>query len=153
MTDIVRRRFAEARKPGIYKDEYIQALFEYYHETRPEFGPHAVLTPLEPRWKREKADADALLEADAAAAEEGGAQPAAAHWQLFCAVDLLTGVPTWRHSCTVCHRRHGGHVKSASNQFRLLAAVGSVTREHRNSNLQGKAATPAVVCVQMVPRR
>lgn len=28
------RRFAEARAPGIYKDEYINDLFKYHHERR-----------------------------------------------------------------------------------------------------------------------
>ena len=44
-------RFSEARRPGIYKDDYIQSLFEYFHEVRPEAGPHAVETPMVPAWK------------------------------------------------------------------------------------------------------
>jgi hypothetical protein len=67
------RRFAEARKPGIYKDEYIQALFEYHHEVRPEFGPHAVETPMVPAWKPERDDADELA-ADDAQPAMGGAR-------------------------------------------------------------------------------
>eukprot|EP00271_Cylindrocystis_brebissonii_P018745 TRINITY_DN5443_c1_g1_i1.p1 TRINITY_DN5443_c1_g1~~TRINITY_DN5443_c1_g1_i1.p1 ORF type:complete len:787 (-),score=173.00 TRINITY_DN5443_c1_g1_i1:153-2513(-) len=40
-------RFAKCRPPGIYKDEYIQALFKEYHEMR----PPAVLCPDPPAWK------------------------------------------------------------------------------------------------------
>ncbi|CAI5974866.1 unnamed protein product [Closterium sp. NIES-65] len=39
--------FAEARPPGIYKEEYIQSLFTFYHERRPE----AVICPPTPEWK------------------------------------------------------------------------------------------------------
>ncbi|CAI5459891.1 unnamed protein product [Closterium sp. Yama58-4] len=39
--------FAEARPPGIYKEEYIQSLFSFYHERRPE----AVICPPTPEWK------------------------------------------------------------------------------------------------------
>ncbi|CAI7791472.1 unnamed protein product [Closterium sp. NIES-53] len=39
--------FAEARPPGIYKEEYIQALFSFYHERRPE----VVICPSTPEWK------------------------------------------------------------------------------------------------------
>jgi hypothetical protein len=46
-------RFQEARKPGMYKDEYIQALFKYYHQRRIESGPGAIETPLVPSWKPE----------------------------------------------------------------------------------------------------
>lgn len=40
--------FAEARPPGIYKPEYIEALYACYHERKPEkFG-----CPGTPDWKR-----------------------------------------------------------------------------------------------------
>ncbi|GJP59202.1 hypothetical protein CLOP_g9484 [Closterium sp. NIES-67] len=39
--------FAEARPPGIYKEDYIQALFSFYHERRPE----PVTCPPTPEWK------------------------------------------------------------------------------------------------------
>ncbi|CAI5479663.1 unnamed protein product, partial [Closterium sp. Yama58-4] len=39
--------FAEARPPGIYKEEYIQSLFSFYHERRPD----AVICPPTPEWK------------------------------------------------------------------------------------------------------
>jgi hypothetical protein len=44
-------RFQEARPPGMYKDEYIQSLFQYYHEERVASGPQAIDTPLVPSWK------------------------------------------------------------------------------------------------------
>ncbi|MEW5301711.1 MAG: hypothetical protein WDW36_004553 [Sanguina aurantia] len=42
------RRFAEARAPGIYKDEYINDLFKYHHERR---DHHSTVTPPVPAWK------------------------------------------------------------------------------------------------------
>ncbi|GAQ88422.1 mRNA capping enzyme family protein [Klebsormidium nitens] len=42
------QRFAAARPPGIYKEEYLAELFAVHHERRP---PHAV-TPSVPDWKR-----------------------------------------------------------------------------------------------------
>ena len=44
-------RFTKARPPGIYKDEYIQGLFQYYRQHREESGAAAVETPLVPAWK------------------------------------------------------------------------------------------------------
>ena len=41
-------RFEAARKPGMYKDEYIQTLFEYYHEARNDV---LTQTPMVPAWK------------------------------------------------------------------------------------------------------
>ena len=40
--------FSEARSPGIYKPEYIDALYAFYHEKRPEM----VVCPPTPEWKR-----------------------------------------------------------------------------------------------------
>ncbi|KAK4775931.1 hypothetical protein SAY87_023892 [Trapa incisa] len=40
--------FSDARPPGIYKPEYIDALYTYYHEKRPEM----VICPPTPEWKR-----------------------------------------------------------------------------------------------------
>ncbi|XP_044461275.1 mRNA-capping enzyme isoform X2 [Mangifera indica] len=42
------KRFADARPPGIYKRDYIDALYAFYHERRPE----AVEYPMIPEWKR-----------------------------------------------------------------------------------------------------
>lgn len=42
------QRFAAARPPGIYKQEYIDALFRFYHERKPE----TMLSPSTPEWKR-----------------------------------------------------------------------------------------------------
>ncbi|OMO97430.1 hypothetical protein COLO4_14610 [Corchorus olitorius] len=40
--------FSEARPPGIYKPDYIDALYAFYHERRPEM----VVCPPTPEWKR-----------------------------------------------------------------------------------------------------
>ncbi|PIN02762.1 mRNA capping enzyme, guanylyltransferase (alpha) subunit [Handroanthus impetiginosus] len=40
--------FADARPPGIYKDDYIVALYNFYHEKRPDM----VVCPQTPEWKR-----------------------------------------------------------------------------------------------------
>ncbi|XP_022747227.1 mRNA-capping enzyme-like isoform X5 [Durio zibethinus] len=40
--------FSEARPPGIYKPDYIDALYAFYHERRPEM----VVCPSTPEWKR-----------------------------------------------------------------------------------------------------
>ncbi|KAJ6844138.1 mRNA-capping enzyme isoform X1 [Iris pallida] len=39
--------FAEKRPPGIYKQDYIEALYTYYHET-----PENLICPSTPEWKR-----------------------------------------------------------------------------------------------------
>ncbi|XP_057513116.1 uncharacterized protein LOC130795154 isoform X3 [Actinidia eriantha] len=40
--------FADARPPGIYKPDYIDALYSFYHERKPEM----VVCPPTPEWKR-----------------------------------------------------------------------------------------------------
>ncbi|EPS61749.1 hypothetical protein M569_13044, partial [Genlisea aurea] len=40
--------FAEARPPGIYKPDYIDALYHFYHEKKPEIS----VCPPTPEWKR-----------------------------------------------------------------------------------------------------
>lgn len=40
--------FAEARTPGIYKPDYIDALYTFYHEKKPE----EMVYPSTPEWKR-----------------------------------------------------------------------------------------------------
>ncbi|KAG2690772.1 hypothetical protein I3760_09G205100 [Carya illinoinensis] len=42
------KMFAEARPPGIYKPDYIDALYTFYHEKKPEM----VVCPPTPEWKR-----------------------------------------------------------------------------------------------------
>ncbi|CAN1171938.1 mRNA-capping enzyme [Linum perenne] len=41
-------KFAEARPPGIYKPDYIDALYAFYHEKK----PRNISYPLVPEWKR-----------------------------------------------------------------------------------------------------
>jgi mRNA-capping enzyme len=40
--------FSDARPPGIYKPDYIDALYSFYHEIKPE----SVICPSTPEWKR-----------------------------------------------------------------------------------------------------
>lgn len=40
--------FSDARPPGIYKPDYIDALYNFYHETKPDM----VVCPPTPEWKR-----------------------------------------------------------------------------------------------------
>lgn len=42
------QRFAEARPPGIYKQDYIDALYAFYHETKSDLA----VCPSTPEWKR-----------------------------------------------------------------------------------------------------
>lgn len=42
------KRFADARPPGIYKRDYIDALYAFYHERRPDTMDY----PIIPEWKR-----------------------------------------------------------------------------------------------------
>lgn len=42
------KTFADARPPGIYKPDYIDSLYTFYHERKPE----AVICPPTPEWKR-----------------------------------------------------------------------------------------------------
>ncbi|KAG6432434.1 hypothetical protein SASPL_104010 [Salvia splendens] len=42
------KTFSEARPPGIYKPDYIDALYNFYHEKKPEM----VVCPPTPEWKR-----------------------------------------------------------------------------------------------------
>ncbi|XP_031397140.1 mRNA-capping enzyme-like isoform X2 [Punica granatum] len=41
------KKFADARPPGIYKPDYIDALYTFYHEKKPE-----MICPSTPEWKR-----------------------------------------------------------------------------------------------------
>lgn len=43
------KKFAEVRPPGIYKNDYIEALYTFYHEKRLDSTP----CPSTPEWKRE----------------------------------------------------------------------------------------------------
>lgn len=40
--------FSDARPPGIYKPEYIDSLYKFYHEKKPEM----IVCPPTPEWKR-----------------------------------------------------------------------------------------------------
>lgn len=40
--------FSEARPPGIYKPDYIDALYAFYHERKPDM----ITCPSTPEWKR-----------------------------------------------------------------------------------------------------
>ncbi|KAL1821555.1 hypothetical protein ACET3Z_016424 [Daucus carota] len=60
------RMFADARPPGIYKAEYIEALYEFYHEGKPD----GVVCPLTPEWKRSN-ELDDEEEEDGASGSSG----------------------------------------------------------------------------------
>ncbi|KAG8504221.1 hypothetical protein CXB51_002535 [Gossypium anomalum] len=55
--------FSEARPPGIYKPDYIDALYAFYHERRPE----SLVCPPTPEWKR---SSDLDLNGEAAADDD-----------------------------------------------------------------------------------
>lgn len=57
------QRFSEARPPGIYKEDYIDALYAFFHETKPDL----VVCPATPEWKRSSdldLNGEAVLEDD-----------------------------------------------------------------------------------------
>lgn len=59
--------FSDARPPGIYKLDYIDALYAFYHEKKPEM----VVCPPTPEWKRSSEldlNGDAMPDDD----EDGG---------------------------------------------------------------------------------
>ncbi|XP_021277196.1 mRNA-capping enzyme-like [Herrania umbratica] len=64
--------FSEARPPGIYKPDYIDALYAFYHERRPEM----VVCPPTPEWKR---SSDIDLNGEAVADDDDGGGPTALH--------------------------------------------------------------------------
>ncbi|KAI5065958.1 hypothetical protein GOP47_0018582 [Adiantum capillus-veneris] len=52
--------FAAARPPGIYKSHYIDSLFTFFHERRPE----ALIAPPTPEWKRVDLNGEANVDDD-----------------------------------------------------------------------------------------
>ncbi|GFY83737.1 defective in exine formation protein [Actinidia rufa] len=62
--------FADARPPGIYKPDYIDALYIFYHERKPEM----VVCPPTPEWKR---SSDLDLNGDAVPDEDDDGVPVA----------------------------------------------------------------------------
>lgn len=62
--------FADARPPGIYKPDYIDALYAFYHERKPEM----VTCPSTPEWKR---SSDLDLNGEAVPDEDDDGGPAA----------------------------------------------------------------------------
>ncbi|XP_059647150.1 uncharacterized protein LOC132293621 isoform X2 [Cornus florida] len=63
-------KFAKARPPGIYKPDYIDALYNFYHERKPEM----VICPPTPEWKR---SSDLDLNGDAVPDDDDDGGPAA----------------------------------------------------------------------------
>ncbi|WRX23035.1 Dual specificity phosphatase [Theobroma cacao] len=64
--------FSDARPPGIYKPDYIDALYAFYHERRPEM----VVCPPTPEWKR---SSDLDLNGEAVADDDDDGGPTALH--------------------------------------------------------------------------
>ncbi|KAM0000768.1 putative polynucleotide 5'-phosphatase, mRNA guanylyltransferase [Helianthus debilis subsp. tardiflorus] len=55
--------FSEARPPGIYKPDYIDVLYAFYHERKPDM----VTCPPTPEWKRSSEfdlNGEAILDED-----------------------------------------------------------------------------------------
>lgn len=61
--------FADARPPGIYKPDYIDALYNFYHERKPDM----VACPSTPEWKR---SSELDLNGDAVPDEDDDGAPA-----------------------------------------------------------------------------
>lgn len=61
--------FADARPPGIYKPDYIDALYNFYHERKPDM----VICPSTPEWKR---SSELDLNGDAMPDEDDDGAPA-----------------------------------------------------------------------------
>uniref|UniRef100_A0A803KTR5 mRNA guanylyltransferase n=1 Tax=Chenopodium quinoa TaxID=63459 RepID=A0A803KTR5_CHEQI len=57
--------FAKSRPPGIYKEDYINALYDFYHETKPDL----VVCPSTPEWKR---SSDVIQNSDALPDDDDG---------------------------------------------------------------------------------
>ncbi|PRQ43021.1 putative mRNA (guanine-N(7)-)-methyltransferase [Rosa chinensis] len=64
------KTFADARPPGIYKPDYIDALYSFYHERKPEM----VVCPSTPEWKR---SSEFDLNGEAVADDDDDGGPAA----------------------------------------------------------------------------
>lgn len=64
------KTFADARPPGIYKPDYIDALYSFYHERKPEM----VACPSTPEWKR---SSEFDLNGEAVADDDDDGGPAA----------------------------------------------------------------------------
>ncbi|XP_021753647.1 mRNA-capping enzyme-like isoform X2 [Chenopodium quinoa] len=75
------QRFAAARPPGIYKPDYIDALFAFYHETRSDL----VVCPHTPEWKR---SSDFDLNGEALPEDDDGVPYASTNEKLENAVVL-----------------------------------------------------------------
>ncbi|KAK9804496.1 hypothetical protein WJX73_010638 [Symbiochloris irregularis] len=73
------RTFATHRSPGIYKDDYIQALFKYNHFRRPK----NLHTPARPAWKEQEEDSPEPEDQNGSNLETGGPQEAMAHDDLL----------------------------------------------------------------------
>lgn len=59
--------FAKARPPGIYKQDYIENLFNSYNERRPE----TLVCPSTPEWKRVDLNGEARVDDDNVEDDDG----------------------------------------------------------------------------------
>lgn len=64
------KTFSDARPPGIYKPDYIDGLYTFYHERKPE----VVVCPPTPEWKR---SSDLDLNGEAVPDDDDDGGPAA----------------------------------------------------------------------------
>lgn len=61
-------RFGVARPPGIYKQDYIDALYAFYHETKPD----SIVCPPTPDWKRSDEEIDLNQHGEAVLDDDDG---------------------------------------------------------------------------------
>lgn len=80
--------FAEARPPGIYKDDYIDALYKFYHEERPE----TITCPPTPEWKR---SSDLDLNGEAMQDEDDGGIADPLHVGIFGWYEMISCSLQW----------------------------------------------------------
>lgn len=74
------RCFADARPPGIYKPDYVDALYNFYHERKPEMA----VCPSTPEWKR---SCDLDLNGEAMPDEDDdGDSTAPLHVPIYCII-------------------------------------------------------------------
>lgn len=60
--------FSSARPPGIYKSHYIDSLFTFFHERRPD----SLIAPSTPEWKRVDLNGEANGDDDDDGESDGG---------------------------------------------------------------------------------
>ena len=89
--------FAEARPPGIYKPDYIDALYSFYHERKPQ----TVVCPPTPEWKR-SSEFDLNGEAVPDDDDDDGGSATSLHVCKFFDVTSSCHIFLWWHDINWC---------------------------------------------------